>query len=779
MTETARRRTDESIDRGLDGPTEIRVHGVSGSPPENTLGHPLLKEVAGDKRAGFWRRWYPGGRSADLDARWRLEAYSWGRLTSGPAARAFWLLLLPFMLVNLAHWMLPAVPASATEWQRRWGQATAVLLRLVGLGLTLTMLLSAVQAAVDIVGYQCGRLEQCSDANSLVGAMADGWLGSPGRRIVVTAVVPLAVILLVGLLGRATPRRTQPQPSPAVAREGEVMLADSSFWKGNPGMPKLRSLHVAGATALLAFLVTWPATTLAAGGAARVLGFILCVAALLALASSIALVSIDAVSGPQANTDGVGLLSTRGANLLRHITIGLLVVGALYSAWDWDSWTDAGRLPGLRGAILATFVAIVALLVLLTIAVWAQRPWRAGSDGFRPAVRGLAGPVVGALGFLIAGGFSAGLTYRVAELFGHPVLSQATARAEIAFREAVIANPRESFEERLRWATMDAPLVVPPAFAWAGAAAGVLIIALVLVVGYLAWWVVRRIPVLMATIRTERAGEPADERDVRALARARATAHLTDGAGHVVGGIVGFAGLLVLVGIGVYVADQRNWELVTQAPLSTLTRFGTWAIGVLAIAMLVLFWNTYRNPSVRRTVGIVWDVGSFWPRAVHPLAPPSYGERAVPDLVDRARELTAQGQSVLSGHSQGSVLAAAAVLQLDDATAARSALVTSGSPLRRLYARFFPAYLGADVLRHVRDRLEGRWRNLYRDTDPIGSWALDPSRAGDGTRVDRYLADPERLGGEIEGHSDYWFDPEYGPAVEQLVIALPAAYPPS
>ncbi len=777
MTETTRK-TDESLDRGVDGPTEIRVHGVSGSPPEQTLGHPLLKPVAGDKRAGFWRRWYPGGRSADLDARWRREAYAWGGLTSGPAARAFWLLLLPFMLVSLAHWMLPAVPATANSAQRRWAQATAVMLRLVGLGLTLTMLLSGVQAAVDVVGYQCGRLEQCSAANSLVGTLADSWFGTPGRRIVVTAVVPLGVILLVGLLGRATPRRTQPQPSESMAREGDPPLTHHDFWTGNPGMPKLRILHVAATTALLAFLVTWPATTLAAGGAARVLGVVLCVAALLTLAASVALVSIDGVAGMPAAPNGVGMLSTRGANLLRFTAIGLLVVGAVYTSWDWDSWTNAGRLPGLRGAILATFIVIVVLLLLMTVAVAAQRPWRVGSDGFRPAMRGLAGPAVATLGFFIAGGFAAGLTYRVAELFGHPVLSQVNAALEIRFGQEVVANPQVPFEDRLRWATMDSPLVVPPAFAWAGAAAGVLIIALFVVIAYLGWWVVRRIPVLMAAIRAEWPDQPADPRDVRALARARATANLTDGTGRVVGGIVGFAGVLVLLGIGVYAADQRNWELVTQAPLSTLTRFGTSAIGVLAIAAVALFWNTYRNPKVRRTVGILWDVGSFWPRAVHPLAPPSYGERAVPDLVDRSRELTAHGQAVLSGHSQGSVIATAAVLQLDDGTAARCALVTSGSPLRRLYARFFPAYLGGEALTRVQDRVDGRWRNLYRDTDPIGSWVLDPAKQGEATRVDRYLADPERLGGEIEGHSDYWGDPEYGPVVEHLLVALPPAYPP-
>jgi hypothetical protein len=65
--------------------------------------------------------------------------------------------------------------------------------------------------------------------------------------------------------------------------------------------------------------------------------------------------------------------------------------------------------------------------------------------------------------------------------------------------------------------------------------------------------------------------------------------------------------------------------------------------------------------------------------------PPCYAERTVPDLLIRMRPVHASGGLVLlSGHSQGSVLAAAAALQLSPAEQRRSALLTYGSPLRRL-----------------------------------------------------------------------------------------------
>ena len=46
-----------------------------------------------------------------------------------------------------------------------------------------------------------------------------------------------------------------------------------------------------------------------------------------------------------------------------------------------------------------------------------------------------------------------------------------------------------------------------------------------------------------------------------------------------------------------------------------------------------------RNRNTRRTVAILWDVITFWPRANHPLTPPSYGGRTVFDLRLRMRVL--------------------------------------------------------------------------------------------------------------------------------------------
>jgi hypothetical protein len=144
---------------------------------------------------------------------------------------------------------------------------------------------------------------------------------------------------------------------------------------------------------------------------------------------------------------------------------------------------------------------------------------------------------------------------------------------------------------------------------------------------------------------------------------------------------------------------------------------------------------------------------------------------------------------VLAGHSQGSVIAAATVLQLVDDEADRQtldslALLTYGSVLRRLYSHYFPAYFGHDVLIDLARRLP-RWRNLWRLSDQLGG-PIDFDRdtlaalVRDDWPTDRRLVDPTYRAGpgsRPAGHSHYPTDPAFQQQVGELAAALPHGEP--
>jgi pimeloyl-ACP methyl ester carboxylesterase len=161
----------------------------------------------------------------------------------------------------------------------------------------------------------------------------------------------------------------------------------------------------------------------------------------------------------------------------------------------------------------------------------------------------------------------------------------------------------------------------------------------------------------------------------------------------------------------------------------------------------------------------VWDIATFWPRHAHPLAPPCYAERAVPELGSRIAELTNGDPAstdprvrtspvIVSAHSQGSAIAVAALLRQGQAVD-RVALITYGSPLDRLYRRYFPAFFPLNTTAVLADRLDHRWINLYRVTDPIGG----PVEAAGECDWEVPLHHP------LEGHGGYMREPYYRDAL--------------
>lgn len=737
---------------------ELLVHGVAGAPPGELLGDPRTVRITGDSTAAVFRR----AEDTDAEAhperyvgRPVPEAYCWSRLTSGNGARALWLLLLPFMVANLAHWARPAAPATGRS--PRAVRAYGLLVRLLALSLTVLLIAAACEVALDLVAWQCAGSGGC--ANQLPFPRADGPWGQPGRRLALGALLPAALTGLLWYLSDRTWSAYESQPPPAGAAEPDnpeddtPALGRPGFWYGRRLVARLRAAHTAAGLLTVAVAVAVPAAAYDRRAGTPVLEATGWVLQVLLAGTALCVVCVVCRRGrTEARPDH--RLDRAAVALLPRGALGLLGAVLVYASWSRSGWTSAGRLPG--------DVAFGALMLgqgccALALAVVARRLHRAAPDP-AAALRGLGGPAVAMLGCALGGVMSGGVAQRVADwLDGGDTPGMAGA-------------------------TLPGP---PVLLSWQAAVLPPLLLVLALLA---AWFAVRGALAtrrLAVTVAAEYPDEPADPARSRRIAGARAAAALTDSAPWFVAAV---SGITLLLGAGAlagaWISEQVPGEAArgSHPAVETAARAaqdtGSWLIGFGFVLFVTWGRRAYRDPAARRTIGILWDVGTFWPRAAHPFAPPCYAERAVPDLTWRMTAWTGLtgGRLVISGHSQGSVLAAAAVWQLPPDVRGRVALLTYGSPLARLYGRWFPAYFGPGPLTALHRDLDC-WRNLWRATDPIGG----PVGACPDKDVDRGpLVDPLAYGrselhplpAPILGHSDYQADPAFAAERDRLLARL-------
>ncbi|AQZ64244.1 hypothetical protein BKM31_24775 [[Actinomadura] parvosata subsp. kistnae] len=766
---------DGFLDETRGGVTELRVHGVSGTPPAGTLDHPHPRLVAGDGTTGFYRRWWaggpPSGPHADVPGVRRREAYAWGNLTSGGRAIALWLLLLPFSLANLSYFMLPR-PARGV----RLRHVTEAAQRLFGLLLTGTLVGAVTRAAVDLVGWQCtaaGRACTYDTAPWWVRWLGELWGDEPSRRLAVTALVPLLVVVLLWGLARRTWLRDERAAPPATGAHGTTppgagaggaaapgadaappeagargpaLLARSRMWHGAAPVWRLRVVHVAFSIASIAAAVAAPFAGTATGLALTVADAgVMLAAAVLATLPGIAR-RLDPHTGQR--TPGWLTAACHVLRVAAPLAFLATIGAALAGMPARTDGTRAWWLPGIGiGAFQYAVTVGLGAFTLVTTFVLArmERPRE------RRALGGLAAWVVLMVAAGSANVMALGLLFWTAGFFGVPAGPSAPGPV----------GGKLFLDEPVWWTAGLVPLLL----------AGLVLVAVAL-------WLIARAQA--RRLAPELKPYYLERDDARVVARTWALAGLTDRAGLVLG---------VLTGIGVAgsaAASAGYWlGLFTPdgGPAGLLATAGSWAMVAVVVALVAVGRRTYSDTRLRRTVGILWDICTFWPRAVHPLSPPCYTERVVPELMARVGVLapTDRDQVVLSGHSQGSVLVAALVPQLGDVLRARVRLLTHGSPLRRLYAPFFPAYFGDAGLSAVRERVS--WCNLYRLSDPIGGPVfrrVDPLAGGERDAVDRFCWDPARPGPgeplpETRWHSGYWLEPSYDTALAGLVSVKPAA----
>jgi hypothetical protein len=759
---------------------ELRVHGVSGTPPEALLGCPteFIEQKAGDNSAGFYRRqeWIDDAVRGE-QATWRrvMEAYSWGGLTSGPASRAVWLLFLPFIFINLAHWMLP--PAATP---RRSAAIAVGLLRLIALSFTLTLMLAAAVAVMDVTVWQCVALEHCAAQWTPLSALASL---PRGMQVALSAVPLVVVIVVLWRLGQETTRMLGRPPSPAVMAD-EVPLESDTFWCVDPSVLRLRACHVMAWTAGLAALTL--AAPLSSAPVEPTSRFSAPAVGLTLLAANGVILAVAVVATAWNRATARGGTGADGLTppllLLRWISVALLIISLV-----WVALADVGypnpptHLPGLRGAIYVLLGVQVVLLTMLFVCTgWSMRGQAKAADAaWRPTLRGYTGPLVALIAWLVGGAFSVGVGLWTAQVLGDAVVSTAAANAEIGMRATLLGNDAAAFADRVAALDAAAPLIVPPPYLWAAVAIVVVIVVTVIAVLVVWLWVIpKRARAELPAVLADYPGAPADTR-AKQVAKSRALASLTDVGVTLVGGVALTSVAVIAVLTAWYLCARGGFEsLPGYSP--TITRASVFITLSLAIGLVIVAVQAFRDRQMRRAVAVLWDVITFWPRANHPLTPPCYAERTVPELLDRLRTLVSEPDTrvVIAAHSQGTAIAAATLLQYDDDTRERVALLTFGSPLRRLYARNFPAYFGTGALPRLAERQQSRWINLWALTDPIGSWVndkADRSMAAALVGVDFRVLDVESLASRpdgiyppICGHSGFWVRQEYEEAVTEL-----------
>ncbi|QKW16129.1 hypothetical protein [Verrucosispora sp. NA02020] len=840
---------------------ELRVHGVSNTPPAETLGVPTEpgtepappRLVAGGPVTGFYRS--PGTSTGDPIV---VEAYSWGQLTSGARTardveRALWTLLLPFTLANVALHARPGIPADPTSerFASRSG-ITAWLIRLFCLTLTATPVLALTGVGVDLIGWQCVDDSCLGRIPGPWQFLADPWWQRGSRALAVGLLVPLALIVVLGLVAWRTyqyeavmpadptdpPVRQPPGPADADLPDGQPEqeppsppepprgplanpLEDPTFWWGEGQLRRAAVLHLC--TGTVAAVAVPLGTTLALHpphGARAVIAW-----PTVALLVAVVVITVVAIGRPfLTRRDGATPLGPWSVTVI--VLTGLGLVGTVLVLMLPDSaggaaqlatlrppagCGDASSLPGcqedrslpgfdrvlawLGTGQLLLLIAIgatarsgrrggatpAAATVLITVgAAWCQgwlpflppaplavwqvvpallllaaagllMPRTRPSDVTQPlgpytdlAWRGRGPAVIAGFGWLLCLAYSTGLLYWVSDLLN---------------RDATDSGR---------------PPVVPPVpVTWSGLVFGMalLLLALVAIRAVVLFRRLRRQE--YAELRAEGGLSAHDLRRARDVSTHQALHRLVgEHALRLIGWYAGTAGTLAALGCMVVLSPARPHDLTsgtTGTVIGVVADVGDRLLGWLPLAIAAIGLLVYRNDTVRRSVGVVWDVGTFWPRAAHPLAPPSYAERAVPELLTRTAGLLALTEHdprrvdgiILSGHSQGTVICTAVILQIPQRWRQRIWFFSYGCQLTRLYGRIFPAYFGPDrlpVLTRALTRPSAgtRWTNFWRDTDPLG-W---PVTAGE---RDIAVTDPEALhpsDGEvadppIRSHSGY------------------------
>lgn len=802
-------------ENGADPWVELRVHGVSGTPPESLLGRPHVAQVAGDAFSRFFRPIGGDGRAIRADDGHVVEGYHWGQFTSGSWRAGLWLILVPFGLINAAQFMLPAYVDRRSKVLHT---IVGALLRLLALLLTCLITFASAFVLMDLVAWRWGdkaRMLKNFEASTVM--------------VAAVALSALALVLLF-VLGRGF-GVTGSRQNVVMGPESKTPLAQEAFYLGDSDATTLRRLHLVTGLSLVALMaafarspydVEWTATGALAG-----LLLLVTIIVVTFLGDPEGAVSVEMPSALAGVRD-------RWHTFLRPASHGfvaaatVLVVAAAFAMRDVGRPdTGVGRIEtfdGISNVLMLT--GVIALVVLLIASIGLALATRSGNTDRTAPEHFFSRYAWGMTGYLIAS----------VALFVGVGLSAAVATAVSTSLNLDIAETVDATGATTRTRVGATPMLDRVSYAW-----GLTVLALAVLAGLAAIHYASRRAHFVKAAEAMHA-QPVSARTAlpdgwtsriaRSLWIARMKTKLP-----MLFWIFALLGAVLSVAVAWEVGPCLSGEDPLQcenAPCvfdylsqprrnnngDFLTIIGAWTLLAMAAGLVTLGRGAVKTQTSRRGVNVIWDVVSFWPHAVHPFVPRPYSQRTVLDLRNRIRWHLGQLEGaeiarpvVVCGHSQGSLISFAAVMLLDQHERDRVGLLTFGSQLRLIFPRAFPAFVNLPAVDELYTSLNGAWVNLYRATDPLAGPVLSWDHTADGEspqsqhfplpyegrRPDSYdaatrrrisgsdwrIIDPTPYDRELQtgavtrllGHGDFWSDPDWSKAL-QAVTTVPRPSPP-
>lgn len=658
---------------------EVRVHGVSGTPPREMLYTDPVPRLDGDQFARIFRK------RPSIDSRHRsgrpfnTEAFHWGSLTTGHWLTSVWILLAPFALANVAGWM--ALRRSAFHRS---------IIRLAGLALTCLGVaqMGYVLVAVPLL-YATGNAWGDSALAIVRGAASLGYVLAFGAVVLRLSTQshfdPLGYPRRFELLFSTRVSAMKPDGADDDAGlwvdPAASQVTEGAMWVAHPIVHRLRRIHYAAGQLVVCLILAGIVDSnalrwVAIGGlglaallivltaAASANRFVLLATAWIttaALGVALAAVATFVLSDAAPDIDAVHRSTL-------HVAIALGTTAAL---------SIFAGIPGIGSLTIATFLGgafgVGAGLIAEDLL----------SVGDNLVTNGGAWVLPASLVFvLLVALVAVALTYSGPPGLGRgsPVgifLTRITRRSKVLLTAAAVFGLLAGGIAVAQACLFASGMCQPDALT-GFAGADLAVIGLVIAI------------LLLLAVR---------------IAKFKPIA-------------AGLLGLLAGAVAWVALADPHIGSFVPKDYLRALplSRTIIFIAPIFAIGRSVL--GAYRQGASSRKVGVLWDVASFWPRWFHPLAPPAYGPKVVTEL---KRHIESGGLNVLAAHSQGTVIAAIATHQASLAGKGMpSGLVTYGSPISLLYRRLFPDTGFDNLVQTLPLTMVRGWTNLWRVDDPIG-----------------------------------------------------------